>query len=272
MKRSPMMRKSERLDGGSPAAPRAADEPPDEFVWSFVESMPSHYGGYEPATIRAHAAIVYQRRGAGVRVGTWRRLPGGGVAICVVAPDRPGLLSLVAAALTSHDLDIIAAQIYTRTASKKKEQEAVDLFWLRRRPKAHGPPEITNEEIDRLESLLRDLLKGDGVARRRVERTAVDAPCAAPGMTIVRFEPGHDGASVLVVQTLDRPGLLLTISRCLFCLDVQVVESDVSTAQGRVLDRFYLVEFDGSAISESRRGQIEMEVLAAVESLGRLLS
>jgi len=264
-----MMRKSESLDERSPAVPRAADEPSDEFVWSFVESMPPHYGGYEPATIRAHAAFAYQRRGAGVRVGTWRRLPGGSVAICIVAPDRPGLLSLIAAALSSHDLDVIAAQIYTRTLPKK-EQEAVDLFWLRRRPKAHSPPEIPNEEIGQMESLLSDLLKGDVLAERLVERATLEAPYAAPGMTVVRFETGHDGASVLVVQTLDRPGLLLTISRCLFCLDVQVVESDVSTTQGRVLDRFYLVDFDGRAISERRRGQIEMEVLAAVESLGRL--
>jgi len=266
-----MMRKSETLDDAK-ALPRLAvvpaEDPPEEFVRSFVASMPPHYRGYELATIRAHAAVVRTRGNSSVRVGAWRRLAGGGVAICVAAADRPGLLSLIAAALTSHDLDVIAAQIYTRSLPNARA-EAVDLFWLRRRPLARSHREITEDEIATVESLLADLIAGDESAGRLVEGSAVEVPRAAPGMTSVRFDENQDGAAVLVVQTFDRPGLLLTISRCLFCLDVQVVRSDVNTSQGRVLDRFYLIDFDRRPIAENRRAQIESEVLAAVENLGR---
>jgi UTP:GlnB (protein PII) uridylyltransferase len=72
---------------------------------------------------------------------------------------------------------------------------------------------------------------------------------------------------VLVVEAYDRPGLLLTISRALFCLDLQVVSSDVQTSQGRVVDRFWLVDFDGRTIAERRRAHIEAEVLRAIEKL-----
>ena len=264
-----MMRKSENLGAARMLVPvPPVEDPPEEFVRSFVASMPPHYRGYEPATIRAHAAIVYQRKNSGVSLGVWRRLAGGGVAICVVAADRPGLLSLIAAALTSHDLDVIAAQIYTRSLPTGRA-EAIDLFWLRRRPLARSHREITDDEIATVESLLADLIAGDESAGKLVKGSLVEVPYSAPGMTSVRFEDNEDGAGVLVVQTFDRPGLLLTISRCLFCLDIQVVRSEVNTSQGRVLDRFYLIDFDRRPIAEDRRAHIEAEVLAAVENLGR---
>ena len=89
-------------------------EPSEEFLRSFVDSMPRHYRGFEASTVQAHATIAFERGNAQVRVGVWRKLTGGGVAICIAALIDRGCLSLVAAALTAHDLDIIAAQIYTR--------------------------------------------------------------------------------------------------------------------------------------------------------------
>jgi [protein-PII] uridylyltransferase len=268
-----MIRKSE-----SPQATMLADpvlsglsEPSEEFLRSFVDSMPRHYRGFEARTVQAHATIAFERGNAQVRVGVWRKLTGGGVAICIAALDRPGLLSLVAAALTAHDLDIIAAQIYTRDLASG-QREAVDLFWVRRRPLARSRREITSEEIATVETLLADLIAGDELANRLVQGTIVDVPYSAPGMTSVRFEDDEDGAGVLVVQSFDRPGLLLTISRCLFCLDVQVVRSDVSTSQGRVLDKFHLLGFDGRSIREARKAHIEAEVLAAIENLGKAVS
>ncbi|HKQ70213.1 MAG TPA: hypothetical protein VJT73_12780 [Polyangiaceae bacterium] len=266
------MRKS-TINSARSIAPelRRPDEPTVEFVQAFVDSMPSHYRGYEPSTIKEHAVVAYTRGRRLVRARAWRRLAGGGVAICVVAADRPGLLSLIAASLTSHDLDVIAAQVYTRKAADGSA-EAVDLFWLRRRPLARSHREITDDEIADVECLLADLMAGDPLAGRLLERSMIEAPHAVPGMTQVRFEDDVDGAAVLVVQTFDRPGLLLTISRCLFCLDVQVIRSDVSTSQGRVFDRFCLIDFDGRSIAAERRSYIESEILAAIENLGRIAS
>jgi len=257
--------KPERRHPESPFSGDPVEQPPQEYIESFVGSMPAHYRGYEPDTVRAHAAIAHGRRGP-VEVGIWRRLGGGGVAICVVAPDRPGLLSLIAASFTLHDLDVITAQVFTRILPSG-DAEAVDLFWLRRRPLAKSQREITTEEIASMKSLLGDLLTGHALASTLLARSIVDAPVSIPGMTSVRFEPDQDATAVLVVEAYDRPGLLLTISRALFCLDLQVVSSDVETSQGRAVDRFYLLDFDGRTISERRRPHIEAEVLRAIEKL-----
>ena len=243
-------------------------EPSDEEVRAFVQSMPAHYRGYDSETVRAHAAIALSRAARRVRLHAFRQLTGGGVAICVVAPDRPGLLSLIAAAMSSHDLDVMAAQIYTRSLPGGGS-EALDLFWLRRRPLARRPREICPEELEQVESLLADLMGGDELAGRMIENTVVDVPRSAPGLTWVRFDEDRDNASVLVVQTYDRPGLLLTVSRALFCVDVQVVRSEVNTTQGRVLDRFHIIDFDGRPIAPDKRGDIEAAVLEALENLGR---
>jgi [protein-PII] uridylyltransferase len=239
-------------------------EPPDAFVDAFAASMPSHYRGYDSSTVRSHALASYERGERLVKVKIFRRLDGRGVALCIAAADRPGLLSLIAAALALHELDVIAAQIYTRTLPDLR-REAVDLFWVRRRLHSRSQREISNEEIESIESLLVDLSRGDRFAENLVARAKVEVPYSAPGLTRVHFEEGDDDG-VLVVQTVDRPGLLLAIARCLFCLDIQIVRSEVDTTHGIAIDRFYLLGFDGRRIAKEHRAQIEAEVMAAVET------
>jgi [protein-PII] uridylyltransferase len=239
--------------------------PQEDAVAAFLATMPPHYRGYDPTVIAAHAKIVADRKGDPVHLDVWRTLADGGAAVCVVADDRSGLLSLIAAALTAHDLDVIAAQIYTRRAPGAPA-EAIDLFWLRRSPSSDGTGSVSDDVIQNVKRLLTQMIRG-GSLPPPAEATRVDKQDEAPGMTWVRFEEDYGNAAVLVVQTSDRPGLLLTISRALFCLDLQVVRSEVSTTQGRVLDRFYVVDFDGRAIKKSRRSAIEADVLAAIQSL-----
>jgi [protein-PII] uridylyltransferase len=227
--------------------------------------MPPHYRGYDPATIRSHALVAHERGKSSIRVQIFRRQSARSVALCMVAADRPGLLSFIAAALALHELDVIAAQIYTRTLPDE-QREAVDLFWVRRRPLSKSLREITSEEIESVESLLVDLTRGDRFAESLVARAKVDVPYSAPGLTWVRFEDDPSDDAPLVVQTLDRPGLLLAIARCLFCLDIQIVRSDVDTSNGTAFDRFYLRSFDGRPIPKERRPSIEADVMAAVES------
>jgi UTP:GlnB (protein PII) uridylyltransferase len=244
------------------------NEPSEDFVASFLTSMPLHYRGYDPPTVRSHALTAFERGQSSIRAKIFRRLNERGVALCIVAADRPGLLSLIAAALALHELDVIAAQIYTRELPDGRA-EAVDLFWVRRRPLTRSRRDITSEEIESVESLLIDLTRGDRFAESLVARAKVEVPYSAPGLTWVRFEEDQDDKAVLVVQTLDRPGLLLAITRCLFCLDIQIVRSEVDTTHGTAVDRFYLLGFDGRPIAQDRRTHVESEVMAAVESQRR---
>lgn len=95
----------------------------------FKNSMPETYWRvFDATSIAEHGAIVERRGGRQVHIEHWRTLPTGLAVLCVVAPDRAGLLSAVAAALARHGLSIVSAQIYTRRAGA--EPEAVDFFWV----------------------------------------------------------------------------------------------------------------------------------------------
>jgi UTP:GlnB (protein PII) uridylyltransferase len=50
---------------------------------------------------------------------------------------------------------------------------------------------------------------------------------------------------------------------------VQIVESEATTRDGRVVDRFTIAELDGSPVSRQKRGVVQMEVLGAIDALTR---
>src|SRR5688500_18296640 len=98
---------------------------------AYVQSMPESYRAtYDEAARTEHAAMVARRGTATVHVERWRSLPDGGALVMIVADDRPGLVSLICAALARQRLEVRVAQIYTREAGDDGP-EAVDFFWLR---------------------------------------------------------------------------------------------------------------------------------------------
>src|SRR5580692_5336592 len=228
--------------------------------------MPTRYReSFDRAAVNEHAAIVSRRGGATAHVEVWRRLDDGVTVICVVADDRPGLLSRITASLVIHSMDIVAAQAYTRVLAGGAG-EAVDLLWLRRM-KGGGPP-LSDLECNRIADVLRALVTGE----ISIDATVVGIPAAEVRVafaTRVAFTETHDGPIVMTIETSDRPGLLLAITRTLFRSNVQIVASDASTEEGRVVDRFTLLELDGTAIGEKRRRALQTDVLAAVDAVSR---
>jgi [protein-PII] uridylyltransferase len=238
---------------------------------AFLDSMPPRYRQqpFDGGAVREHAAIVSRRDGAPAHAEIWKRLPRGGAVVCIVADDRPGLLSFISAALVVNRLDVEAAQAYTRA----EHDEAVDFFWVQRAVEqgaAGATSPVLDADVARVAEVLRGLVTGaltvDEVAASARENRA--RPAGAT--THVRFDQTSDtGLSVLTVETTDRPGLLLAITRALHRARVQIVASEATTKDGRVVDRFTLVELDGAPLRVTRRGVLQVEVLAAVDSLGR---
>ncbi len=179
-------------------------------------------------------------------------------ALCVVADDRPGLLALISSAFLEQGLDVESAEAYTRKRDDG-HLEAVDLFWVRRL----GSATVADSDIAGLSATLNELLAG-----KRAPLPAKET-LLEPGFvseTTVRFIEGEDGAlNVLEVETDDRSGLLLAVSRALFEMRVQITASQVRTTGRRVYDRFVLLELDGSPIEASRRLEIQVGVITAIE-------
>jgi len=232
----------------------------------FLDSMPERYRQqtFDGAAMREHAAIVGRRGAAPAHAELWRRMPRGVAVVCVVADDRPGLLSFISAAFVVNKLDVEAAHAYTRAAA----QEAVDFFWVRRDAEAAMP--VLEADVARVAETLRGLVTGALTIDELAEAARADRPRTNGATTLVRFD-GTDGGglAVLTVETSDRRGLLLAITRALHRARVQIVASDATTRDGRVIDRFTLVELDGAPLRQGRRGVLQVEVLAAIDSLGR---
>lgn len=233
----------------------------------FEATMPERYrAAFDSIAMREHAAIVGRRGGAIARVEIWKRLPAGAAALCIVADDRPGLLSLVSAALVAWEMDVVSAQIYTRAVAHGGMAEAVDLVWVRRT--FHGPQPVLSSDAAHVAGTLEDLIAGRTTPEEVVRRARPSTRPAAGSSTRVTFDENpREELAELTVETSDRPGLLLAISRALFRAQVQIIASDARTIQGRVVDRFTIAELDGRPVRPERRGHVQMAVLSAIEAL-----
>lgn len=112
----------------------------------FLASLPvTYHTVFNGEAAAEHAGIVSRRLG-GHHFELWRTLPDGLYVLCLVADDRPGLLSTVTAALTLVGFHIEGAQIFTRKSSPTNE--ALDFFWVRL-----DPPSIEDTVHDRVRQL-----------------------------------------------------------------------------------------------------------------------
>jgi UTP:GlnB (protein PII) uridylyltransferase len=244
--------------------PQNAEEVvPGEFLDRFVASMPSRYGVlFEVRAARRHAAVSYRRGHRPAHVELWRALPDGSAAFCVVADDRPGLLSAIAAALVLHRLDVITALVFSRPIPEASA-EAVDLVWVRRASPADTAA-IDSDEAESIGEVLSASLSGT-ISVEHIRSQALPQPPRPEESVVVRFEAVDDeGFAALVVEAPDRPGILLTIALELFKQGAQIVRSLVRTGDGRAFNRFEVVEFSGASLAPDRREQIRSAVYAAL--------
>jgi UTP:GlnB (protein PII) uridylyltransferase len=231
----------------------------DDSLADFADSMPAVYHeGHDRAAVNEHARVWAERGPRSANVGVFPSDDGRQATVCMVADDRPGVLACMSAALVSERLDVIDAEAHTRRTSMERP-EAVDIFWVRRLDGDERP--LTASDADTLRETLCALIEG------RIDARDIGgvSPLRRGGETVVRFVEGADKSLTLEVETDDQSGLLLVLSRALFEASVQIAESEVRTLGGRVYDRFLICEFNGNPISPSRRLEIQVAVLSAIQ-------
>ncbi len=173
-------------------------------------------------------------------------------------------------------MDVVAVHAFTRLMGDGPA-EAIDLFWLKRADTLLGLGDpsplpvvaapIVESDIVRIEETLRRLVTGaisvDALVR---ERSGLRERPLAPSTSVTFEDDPSSHGIILTVETLDRPGLLFAITDALFRSRVQIIGSEAATQDGRALDRFTIVELDGSPIRMHRRGVLQVEVLSAIEA------
>lgn len=237
---------------------------PAEFLEAFKRSMPARYGVlFDSRAVGRHAAVAYRRQARPAIVELWRALPDGSAALCIVARDRPGLLSAVAAALVLHRLDVITALVFSR-ATESAGGEAVDIVWVRRASPTDAAP-IDADEAQSIGEVLCAILSG-AISVEQIASRTPSVPPPTDESVVVRFDSDDCDRPIatLVVEAPDRPAMLLTITLELFQHGTQIVRSLVRTAEGRAYNRFELTEFSGAPLGSERREQIRAAVFAAL--------
>jgi UTP:GlnB (protein PII) uridylyltransferase len=236
---------------------------------AFYETMPARYRQlFRGNTVDEHAAIAARREGAPAHAEIWRRLPNGVAIVCLVAEDRPGLLSYVGSVFTTRSLDILSAQVYARAHARGAE--VVDLFWLRR--EEGTATAIVDTDLNRVADLLGGLMTGD--LRMDGRPLGIRHAVSPDSATLVRFEEvPESGPATLSLETVERPGLFGAVTGALLGAHARIIASRRASAQGgRVIHRFSVAENDGRAPDQYRRSLLQAEVLRVVEPATRTTS
>jgi [protein-PII] uridylyltransferase len=229
--------------------------------------MPPEYrAAFDEQATRLHAAIVARRGARRTHVEMWQELSERLVAICVVADDRPGLLSCISAALVGCHIDVAQADAYCRTRDDGRV-EAVDFLWIRRLPDRKGlVPPIHARDIVRVAEAIEQMADGAEVQPDSSEIRTSDVPPPPAAAARIRFDRNAvDGTTVLTVEAKDRPGLLLAVTQALFRAGLQIVGLRATTERGAAVDRFTLVELDGSPLGPERLLTLQTAILGAID-------
>lgn len=240
------------------AAQRLAAERdlPEDLVRGHLARLPQRYA----ATVSAGTIVRHVRlaEDVGGDEGSPRLVPARAEAaeevrsLDLLARDRPGLLAAVAGVLALHGVDVVAANVFTRT-----DRLAVDVLSVR-------PPDRADEGLwcevqDDLDAALAGRLDLDERLRRTIE---IDERGRAPTASVdTRVTVGPDprgAASVLEVTTADRRGVLCDILTVVADHGHDVSLAKVQTLGHEVHDTFYVRSPEGGPLSP-----VESDVLAA---------
>jgi [protein-PII] uridylyltransferase len=233
------------------------------FLPSYLASMPDRYLASSSAhAVVAHASTV-RRYVAPLAVEVVPSSHPEAVELCIVAHDRPGLLAMIAAALASSNLDVLAAQIHSRK-DEGGSIMAVDLFWVLGRFEGAA---AVGRALDRVRRDLARLLAGE--APENVLRRRPPARRAGPEVK-TRVAIDHRASanqSIIEVSTHDRPGLLFAIANVFFELGLSIRVAKINTEGTRVADVFYVTEADGTKVAPGpRSAEIEGALVAALHA------
>jgi [protein-PII] uridylyltransferase len=240
------------------------------FFDGFIDSMPERYLlANAPLAIVAHAAVARSRGRAPAHAAVVPSRHKEVAELCVVAEDRPGLLASIAAAITAGRMEVLAAQVYSRTRADGAV-EAVDLFWVRDRVDG---AEGVERGMDRLLSDLGDVCSGKvdpaELLQSRVGSASPwrERPSPAVPTEVVLEDRASPRHTVVEVFAKDRPGLLYTVARALHELGLSIALSKINTEGTKVADVFYVSELDGTKVVPGERFKHIREALVrAIEA------
>lgn len=213
----------------------------------FLKNTPERYQIFTPPWKIAQQFEMLQELDEETRV-VWRLHQPQGTRyteLLVCAVDVPGLFSKMCGALSSKELNILSAQIFST-----KDGFAIDTFQL---TDLEGKPLPEGFRLDRVRNHLNFVLLGkkpmDDMLEKRRPQKPLDPDRLALFPTSIDFnnEDSKD-YTIIEVKTLDRPWLLYTITSILAQKGVNIDLALISTEAYRVVDVFYITDLENNKI------------------------
>jgi [protein-PII] uridylyltransferase len=198
----------------------------------------------------------------------WQDEPNRGYNLVKVCTwDRAGLFSNIAGGFSAVGLNILGAQIFTRT-----DGVALDTLFVN---DAASGNLATREQHDKFDSLLDRVLTGAEVdlpaliRRQIVARPQYQAYTGEHIPTQIRLDhEASETRTLIEIETEDRLGLLYTISQTLAELALDISAARIVTERGAAIDSFYVRELDGGkVVSVERQLLIEDHLRSAIQRL-----
>jgi len=188
-------------------------------------------------------------------------------AVKVCTWDRAGLFSKIAGSLSAVGLNILGAQIFTRTDSI-----VLDAFFVN---DGRTSNLATRQQLDKFAELLAKVLTEEEIdlpalIARQIIQQPIYPPYTGEHMeTQIHFDNDASETRTLIeIETEDHLGLLYMISQTLSKLAVDIVSARIVTERGAAIDSFYVCELDGSKIiSPERLLRIEDQLRNAINRL-----
>lgn len=240
----------------------ATPPPPTLDVKEFVRSMPAAYAAaFTPRDAEDHARVVARRQGELSHVEVVGGKGAARTLVCLVAEDRPGLLSIVTDALLAQGLGVRSAHIYCRTRADGR-LEAVDFFELA--PKARRDEQRTLDVADvaSFAVTLRQMLAEQ--LPLEFEMATLPPPPAERTRVYFDLDAIQRGEHVLIVQAPDFAGLLFAVTNALHGQQARVISSEVRTLDGMADDRFELSTGGTEPLTAARCCDIQLAVYEAI--------
>jgi [protein-PII] uridylyltransferase len=255
----------------------APEQLSEEELQAHFTTLPAPYFQIHPAKeiladlLRAHHFMRLQmsdEEHALAPVVNWLDEPDRGYnAIKICTWDRAGLFRKIAGSLSAAGLNILSAQIFTRT-----DGITLDTYFVADAITGNlaGP-----DQRERFESVLLKALTGEEVdfpaliGRQKITRPLYQAYTGEKIATQIRLDnEASESRTLIEIETEDRIGLLYTISQTLTELALDISAAKICTERGAALDSFYVREaHSGKVLASERHRSIEHQLRHAIHAL-----
>ena len=174
----------------------------------------------------------------------------------IIAPDKPGLLSVVAGVLNLARFDVRSARTQT------VEKSAV-MKWLVT-PNQYAPTVDSTLIHQMISDALVDASELSAKISQRIADYASLPSIPVPSPVVETFMDAATDATIIEVRSHDRPALLFGIGEAITKCQIDIKSAIVTTLGAEAIDTLYVTEIGGGGLTQSRAQEVADRLSAAL--------